>query len=161
MPTPPHPTGVAFLLAQLGQQATSRFSARLGELDLVPPQAGILRLIAAQPGRSQQALAEQLQLFPSRMVALVDELTERGLVERRRSTEDRRLNALFLTDTGEKALAQIAAIGKAHEAEFTAGLNAGQRATLAELLGLVAARQGLSPGIHPGYRSIGRGRGST
>lgn len=157
---PPSRTGVAFLLAQLGQQATERFAARLAELDLVPPQAGILRVIATEPGRSQQALAERLQLFPSRMVAFIDELTERGLIERRRSTQDRRLNALFLTDKGKAVLEQVAAVGQAHEAEFTTGLTAGQRATLSELLGLIAAGQGLSPGIHPGYRSIGRNRSS-
>jgi hypothetical protein len=41
----------------------------------------------------------------------------------------------------------------AHEEEMTAGLDATRRAQLAELLGIIANRQGLAPGVHPGFRS--------
>lgn len=147
-----HPTGIAFLLSQLGQLATERFAARLTELQLLPAQAGILRLIANQPGCSQQALAEQLGLFPSRMVAFIDDLDKRGLVQRRRGATDRRVYELQLTKHGQAVMGQLAAIGKAHEAEFSAGLSAAQRSTLAELLELLASGHGLTAGIHPGYR---------
>jgi DNA-binding MarR family transcriptional regulator len=149
--------GIAFLLAQLGQHAADRFAARIAQLDLIPAQAGILRAIAMGPGRSQQALSEQLGLLPSRVVAFVDDLEQRGLVERRRSTEDRRLNALFLTPGGTEMMGAIGRLGKAHEADITAGLSREQRAALIETLTLIAARQQLTPGVHPGYKSIGRG----
>jgi DNA-binding MarR family transcriptional regulator len=149
--------GIAFLLAQIGQHAADRFAARIAELDLVLPQAGILRAIAMGPGRSQQALSEQLGLLPSRVVAFVDNLEQRGYVERRRSTEDRRLNALYLTAKGTELMAELGKLGKAHEAEITAGLSHEQREALAETLTAMAARQQLTPGVHPGYKSIGRG----
>ncbi|MGH3525330.1 MAG: MarR family transcriptional regulator, partial [Mycobacterium sp.] len=60
---------MAFLLAQLGHQATALFAEQMGTLELTPPHAGILRAIAAEPGRSQQALSAQLGLLPSRVVA--------------------------------------------------------------------------------------------
>ena len=74
--------GVAFLLAQIGHHAAGLFAERMEQLDLTPPHAGILRAIAAEPGRSQQALSRQLGLLPSRVVAYVDELEDRGYVER-------------------------------------------------------------------------------
>src|ERR1700736_6076110 len=89
--------GVAFLLAQLGHHAAERFSERIAALELTPPHAGILRAIAAAPGRSQQALGTKLQLLPSRVVAYVDDLEDRGYVERRPNPDDRRQYALYLT----------------------------------------------------------------
>jgi DNA-binding MarR family transcriptional regulator len=147
---------VAFLLAQLGQHATGLFAERVAALNLNPPQAGILRAISFAPGRSQQALSEQLGLLPSRVVAFVDDLEERGLVERRRNPTDRRQHALYLTPAGEELMRELAVVGRQHEQQITAGLTAEQRATLMELLSAVVARQGLTPGVHPGYRSLGR-----
>jgi len=58
---------------------------RIKALDLTPAQAGLLRLIAWQPGQSQQEVARTLGTPPSRLVLLVDRLEERGLIERRRN----------------------------------------------------------------------------
>src|SRR5258708_12764105 len=88
--------GVAFLLAQLGHHAAERFSERIAALDLTPPHAGILRAIAAAPGRSQQALSTELQLLPSRVVAHVAGLEDRGSGERPPTPDDRRQYALYL-----------------------------------------------------------------
>src|SRR6202034_4949910 len=90
----------AFLLAQLGAHAASQFAERLRVLDLTPPDAGILRLLRAAAGLSQQELAAKLQIHPSRLVAILDNLEKRGLVERRQNPEDRRLYSLYLTKDG-------------------------------------------------------------
>ncbi|MBV8928721.1 MAG: MarR family transcriptional regulator [Mycobacteriaceae bacterium] len=148
--------GVAFLLAQLGQHAAKLFAERLVPLDLTPPHAGILRAIAREPGRSQQALSGQLGLLPSRVVAYVDELEDRGYVERRRNSEDRRLHALHLTESGKRLLQQIAEVSRQHERGLTAGLNGEQRRLLHDLLATLAEQQELTPGVHPGFRMLGR-----
>lgn len=96
--------GAAFLLAQLGSYAAARFTERVAELDLVPAQTGLLRAVAAGPGQSQQALAQLLGTPPSRLVALVDALEERGILERRRNPDDRRLHAVHLTEVGHQGL---------------------------------------------------------
>jgi hypothetical protein len=57
--------GSAFLLAQLGAHATTLFAERIAPLDLTPPQAGFLRLVAAEPGSSQQAIASRLGMTAS------------------------------------------------------------------------------------------------
>jgi DNA-binding MarR family transcriptional regulator len=151
---PPPGGGVAFLLAQLGAHATSRFAERVADLDLTPPQAGLLRLLAATPGRSQRELADALGVPPSRFVPFADALEQRGLIERRRNPDDRRLHAVHLTAQGEALLTRLREVGMAHEQAVCASLNADERATLRALLQRVAADQGLTPLLHPGYASL-------
>jgi DNA-binding MarR family transcriptional regulator len=149
-----NPPGSAFLLAAVGAHATARFAGRVADLGLTPPQVGLLGLIAASPGQSQQAVAQVLGMPPSRLVGLVDALADRGLVERRRNPDDRRLHALHVTDAGEAMLAEITTIGRAHDEALCRSLDARERETLRALLSRIAADQGLRPGIHPGYRSV-------
>src|SRR6185295_16327605 len=129
--------GAAFLLAQLGHHAATQFAEQMATVDLTPPHAGILRAIASSPGGSQQALSEQLGLLPSRVVAYVDELEDRGYVERRRNPDDRRLHALHLTASGKKLVSKIGELGRQHERLMTAGLDTDQRDTLRRLLSAV------------------------
>jgi DNA-binding MarR family transcriptional regulator len=145
------PSGVAFLLAQLGAHVSERFADRLAALDLTPAHVGVLRVVGQNPGLSQQALSERLGALPSRIVRLVDELEERSLVERRRSQSDRRNHELYVSESaGERLGAVLAAVGE-HDAEITHGLTAREKQTLVELLGKMAATQGLNPEAHPAY----------
>jgi DNA-binding MarR family transcriptional regulator len=156
---PANPWGsVAFLLAQLGAHAAGRFAERIREIELTPPQAGLLRLIVGQPGLSQQAYATRLGMPPSRFVLLADELEARGLLERRRGEPDRRSYALHLTAAGEQLFRELGAVGKAHEEDICSALTAAERSTLRELLGRIAYQQQLTPGVHPGYRPAPAGR---
>jgi DNA-binding MarR family transcriptional regulator len=148
--------GNAFLLAQLGAHAAARFADRIAGLDLTPAQAGLLRLISWQPGQSQQAIARQLRIPPSRLVPLVDSLETRGVIERRRDPGDRRNHALYLTDEGTRFINdELRRAGTAHEEELCAGLTDTERAQLNELLTRLADRQGLTAGVHPGYQRLG------
>ena len=151
---------VAFLLSQLGHRSASVFTDLIASIDLTPPHAGILRAIAAEPGRSQQALSGELGLLPSRVVAYVDELEDRGYVERRRNPDDRRLHALHLTASGKKVITKIGELGRQHDRLLTAGLDSQQRDTLHQLLATIAERQGLTPHVHPGYGTLGRAANS-
>ncbi len=148
------PGGVAFLLAQLGAHAANRFAERIGDLGLTPADVGLLRMIATRPGRSQRSLAEDLGVVPSRVTAMIDPLDRAGLVERRRSTDDRRNYELHLTDNAAETMAHIRQAATEHEDDICSALDDEQRRHLAELLRLVADKQGLTPGVHPGYRRI-------
>jgi DNA-binding MarR family transcriptional regulator len=152
--------GAAFLLAQLGAHAASAFADRLAPLGLRPPDAGVLSRLARSPGESQRALADALGMHAPRLVALIDELEARGLVERKRDPRDRRNYAISLTSAGRKTMRQVAAVAKQHEQALTAALDDNERSQLASLLRRVADEQALTPGVHPGFRRIGqRGRG--
>src|SRR5215470_12455333 len=143
----------AYLLVQLGFHLARQFGERLAPLGLEPRHAGLLTRLAAHEGLSQQALGELIGLNPTRMVFLVDELEQRGLVERRRNTADRRSYALYLTTQGRDTLGQIQAIGTGHQDQIGASLTQGERIQLAGLLRRLATEQGITednlPGIPP------------
>lgn len=153
-PAPSRPSGAAFLLAQLGAHAADRFGKRVRVLGITPPHAGILRLIAATPSCNQQALAKQLGVLPSRMVILLDELAEKGLVERRRSQKDRRHSELILTKAGGQLMEKLGRLAAEHEGDLCAALTMEERETLARLCRKIASQQGLAPNVHPGYRKL-------
>ncbi|MDF2697953.1 MAG: Transcriptional regulator, MarR family [Labilithrix sp.] len=94
-------------------------------------------------------------ILPSRLVILVDDLEERGLLERRDSPEDRRIYELHLTPKATQALETIARVGRAHSETLCASLDAEERETLTSLLVRIAEEQGLTPGVHPGFRQMG------
>lgn len=146
----------AFLIAQVGAHAAARFAERLSPFGLSPAHAGILRILADSPGLSQRALAERLDILPGRLVALLDELEERGLADRRDDPEDRRSYALHLSEHGRQVLEQIGRVAREHQDALCAALTAPERETLAALLRRIAGQQGLAAGVHPGYRQLGR-----
>ena len=67
--------------AQVGSHAARKFAERLAPSRLSPPHAGILGVLRKSGGLSQQGLAEALHMHPSGLVAIIDELEERGLVK--------------------------------------------------------------------------------
>jgi DNA-binding MarR family transcriptional regulator len=146
--------GPAFLLAQIGGHAAARFAERLAPLALTPAHAGILWNVSSQPDITQRALAELLGSFPSRLSLVLDELEEKGLIERRARPDDRRSYALRLTRAGKAKLEQIARIGREHQDDVCAALDVAERSRLRELLGKIATQQGLRPSVHPGFRKL-------
>src|SRR6201986_2655777 len=120
-----HVDGVAFLLAQLAHHAAALFAEQIWTIDLTPPHAGILRAIASEPGPSQQALSARLGLLPSRVVAYVDELEDRGYVERRRNPSDRRRQALYLIAAVKKLTRRRVEHPRSHGQRLPAAHTAG------------------------------------
>jgi DNA-binding MarR family transcriptional regulator len=142
------------LLAQVGAQAAAQFAERLSTLDLAPQHAGILRVIHFSSGISQRELGQVLGVLPSRMVVLVDELEKRGLVQRHDDQSDRRSYALHLSDKGQQVLRDIRRIARDHDDAVCEPLDASEREQLTRLLTRLAGHQGLTPGVHPGFRKL-------
>src|SRR5215472_5581029 len=114
----------------------------------------MLTRLAAHEGLSQQALGGLIGLTPTRMVFLVDELQQRGLVERRRNSADRRSYALYLTPQGRDTLRQIQDSGRRHQDQIGAWMTQAERIQLTSLLRRLATEQGITeqslPGVPPG-----------
>lgn len=123
---------VGFLLSTLGYVVSRGFTEALAPFELEPRQFAVLRAIGFLEGQPQQAVANRLHIPPSRMVALVDELEERGFLERRADPGDRRVRTLHLTPAGRKALEEAFQVAVAHEQKVSGGLTAAERE---ELLG--------------------------
>jgi DNA-binding MarR family transcriptional regulator len=148
----------AFLLSQLGAHAAAQFAERLSVLELSPADTGILRLLHTAAGISQQELSARLRIHPSRLVAILDNLEKRGLIERKPNPDDRRLYSLHLAKDGGEILQQIGKVAREHQDALLSALNSEERAKLAEMLQRVADEQGLARGIHPGYQRMGKAK---
>lgn len=153
--------GAAFLLAQVGAHAAVKFGERLKKLKLAPQHAGILRILAMTPAITQQSLAKKLAIVPSRLVALIDEMESSGLVERRSNRDDRRRYELHLTDKGRSMLGAIGRVAQEHSQELLSALSVDEQRQMASLLQRIADEQGLTHGVHPGYRRMGQRRAGS
>jgi DNA-binding MarR family transcriptional regulator len=136
------------MLSTSGYAVARDFRQLLAPLELEPREFALLRAVAGNEGATQQAIGAQLQIPASRMVALVDALEARGLLERRRNPADRRTRALHLTDAGSGLLARAIALASEYERDLCADLSAEEREQLLDLLQRVAVRLGLPPGVH-------------
>ena len=127
-----------FLLARLGLNFKSRALARLDEAGFDPYDYSVLAILAEGARQAQATIAGALALDPSRLVALLDSLEERGLVERVRDPEDRRRHVVSITADGKRELSRLRAMVKELENEFFAPLGAEMREQLHEVLLLLA-----------------------
>ena len=152
-----HGESVGFLLSQLGFETSRRFGQLMSEVGLEPRQFALMRVIKASEGQPQSAIADFLRIPASSMVAVVDDLEERGLVERRPHPSDRRTRTLHITTKGSKVLERATDLALGFEATICEGLTAPERARLIVTLQRVAGNLGLERGLHPDTSS-GHGR---
>lgn len=143
--TPPF-RSAAFLLSSLGFAVSRRFHDVLGPLELEPGEFALLRAVAASDGEPQNALAERLHISPSWMVAIVDELERRDLLERKPHARDRRVRNLHLTAAGKKLLRQAERRAQQFDRQVSDPLTEAELVQLLDLLQRVAAGLDLQPG---------------
>jgi DNA-binding MarR family transcriptional regulator len=145
--TPPPPfRALGFALSSVGYAVARRFREVLAPVELEPREFSLLRAASLWEGWSQQALAERLQIPPSRMVAFVDALEDRGLLERRANPDDRRARAIYLTDTGRSTLERALVLAIEYERRLCGVLSEADCDRLIDLVQRVGAELGLTFG---------------
>jgi DNA-binding MarR family transcriptional regulator len=150
-PDEPPLRAVGFTVSSIGFAVARRFHETLAPLDLEPREFALLRAVSAAEGLSQQAAAERMRVPPSRMVAFVDALEARGLLERRHNALDRRTRALYVTPAGRELFARALALATELERHLCAQLNGAERELLLELLQRVGAQLGIDAGTHAAH----------
>ena len=127
-----------YLLTYIAERASERFERAIAEHGIRAKHASLLVVIDAEGPMSQRALGRRLRIDKSPMVGLLDDLERLGLAERRRSDEDRRIQAVHLTPAGRAALARVLEIAEAENARTFGVLEAHEREQLHDLLLRVA-----------------------
>ena len=127
-------TDRAYLLGRLGREARRQFTQALSAWELHPSHYGILLLLEAIGQASQQHLAQTLTIDRANMVALLDVLEQRGLIQRQADPLDRRRHIVKLTTAGHMELQQIRQARKKVDEAFFAGLDNGEQEMLHRLL---------------------------
>src|ERR1700716_717596 len=107
-----------YLLARLGEASRRRFHKALEPEGLHPRHFGVMTMVAAQPGLSQQELHEKTAIDPSSMVAVIDELEAMGLAEGRPHPADRRVRTIYLTSGGQEKLERVRGLAAALQRAF-------------------------------------------
>ncbi|MFG1811734.1 MarR family winged helix-turn-helix transcriptional regulator [Streptomyces sp. NPDC049040] len=125
--------------------------ARLRGHGLSVPRLRLLRALATstEPLRMRD-LGEALNVAARTVTSLVDALEREGLVDRVRHPTDRRAYLLALTELGRGVHARAEEIDRSALSTATAGLDAGQRAQLLELLGVLSRSVPDAPPGPPG-----------
>jgi DNA-binding MarR family transcriptional regulator len=93
-----------------------------------------LTLIDGHPGSTQQELVTRSLIDPSSMVAVIDELEQMGLADRRQHPGDRRKHAVYLTARGQRTLQRARTVAAGMAEEVFAPLDPRELETLRGLL---------------------------
>ncbi|GLW59460.1 MarR family transcriptional regulator [Kitasatospora phosalacinea] len=98
-------------------------------------QLALLRLVEEHVGITVREAAEVLLMKPNNVSALVSQLTEKGLLERRQDADDKRVAHLHPTPLAASRLAEARAIKTAHLTRLLATLTDGEQDALGSALG--------------------------
>src|ERR671930_444658 len=117
-----------FLMKRLGFKLKDQAMAAYEPTGLHPYHHAVLAVLDEGSRETQGAIADALGYDRGQLVGLLDELEERGLVERRRDPADRRRHLVRLTPDGKRALAKLRTLARRLENEFLAPLDEQERA---------------------------------
>jgi len=141
-------TPLGLLLVQLGRAANRRYTAAVKPIGLSVRQTMALFALEREDAMSQQGLGEELDIDPSNMVALLNDLEDQGLATRRREPGDRRCHVVEMTKRGSKRIAEIHRTAAEVGDRFFGGLDEDERVTLHKLL----VRVGQTADLPEGFR---------
>ena len=131
---PPVTEFVGQIFFRLWRASHVRATEVLGSVGLTPALFALLNVIGAREGAIQQELGTALGVDRSTMVALVDQLEDAGLAQRKKSAADRRAREIAITPRGRRLLERARKLISDTEDEVLAGLNATERKELQRLL---------------------------
>jgi DNA-binding MarR family transcriptional regulator len=129
----------AALLDLLSRRMRAAGEKGLSTVGIRPRHLLALTILRDRGESSQADLAGTLLLDRTNLVGLLNDLENDGLIERRRSPEDRRRHTVVLTGDGRELLARAEFVLAAAEDIVLANLTAKQRDTLYELLAKATA----------------------
>lgn len=98
---------VGYLMRKVLSSIISRADEQLAGCGLTYVQWLPLYKLATKEGDTVACMARELEIDPGAMTRSVDRLEAKGLLRRERSTEDRRVVHLVLTDEGRKLARRV------------------------------------------------------
>jgi|SRR5271165_863251 len=125
---------VPFLLFRASAMSYALANEMLSEMALDARQVGILTIVTEFEPKTQKALADALGIDRTTMVNLLDDLEDKGHVERHRHPADRRAFLIHPTESGRIAKLAAVQILDRQQRNFLAPLTTAERSQLASLL---------------------------
>lgn len=126
--------GTGFLLARMGSLTARSWTAFLAAHDLTQGQYTVLVTLNERGPLGQRRLAELVAVDARNIVAVLDSLARRGLIERQPDETDRRRRLVALTEAGATLVQELADKAAQEQEEFLKPLGRDERADLNRLL---------------------------
>ncbi|MDT9682799.1 MarR family transcriptional regulator [Streptomyces sp. TRM76323] len=154
MPDPrasaPDTDRLASVLAQCLPELNRALERRIAQ-DIRHPkpaegQLALLRFVMRHEGATVREAADALLMRPNNVSALVSQLTEAGLLERRRDAADKRIAHLHPTPRARRELAEVQRLRNAHVARALQFLTDGEMDALGSAVGALTS---LTHHLHP------------
>ncbi|ASN53643.1 MarR family winged helix-turn-helix transcriptional regulator [Sinomonas sp. R1AF57] len=123
-----------FLMARAASLGSADANRALAGLGLKVRGYSALAVVCSGRKPTQRELSEFLVMLPSRVVAILDELERRGLVQRTADPRDRRSNVIVPTEAGLELYARAKEAVDAATEESLGDLTPKERQELARLL---------------------------
>jgi DNA-binding MarR family transcriptional regulator len=130
------------LMIKLGRITAHRFTEALEPFGIRPRHVAALIELRDRGELPQQWLCGQLHLDPTNLVAILNELEERGYATRRRDPEDRRRHLVEVSKKGLAVIDKVSKVMDDVDAELLADLTPSERAALEGLLTSIWERSG-------------------
>lgn len=131
---------VGYHLRRASSAFLADFGAAMDGTGLRQVTFAVLSVVAENPGTNQGAVGRVLSIQRPNMVALIDELVDKGLIDRAVDRSDRRAFSLTLTPAGLEVLANARTRIAMHERRMLAEFSAEEQRKLAELLARIERR---------------------
>jgi|TARA_B100001079_G_scaffold76482_1_gene65820 DNA-binding MarR family transcriptional regulator len=96
-----------FLVVRTARTMKKALDAKLSEYGLTTSQLTVLNALAKEDGLSLSVVGKRVYLDKPAITGLADRLEKDNFVERRRTSTDRRVIQLFLTDKGSNLLQEL------------------------------------------------------
>jgi DNA-binding MarR family transcriptional regulator len=141
------PPGIAqqwptLLMIKLGRITSHRFTEALEPFGIRPRHVAALIELRDRGELTQQSLCGQLHLDPTNLVAILNDLEQRGYATRRRDPEDRRRHLVEVSKKGVAVIDKVSQVMDGVEADLLDGLAPAERDQLEGLLSSVWERSG-------------------
>jgi len=141
------PPGIAkqwptLLMIKLGRITTHRFTEALEPFGIRPRHVAALIELRDRGELTQQSLCGQLHLDPTNLVAILNELEQRGFATRRRDPEDRRRHLVEVSNKGIAVIEKVSEVMDGVEEDLLEGLEPAEREQLKGLLTSIWERSG-------------------
>src|SRR6476619_377361 len=141
------PPGIAkqwptLLMIKLGRITTHRFTEALEPFGIRPRHVAALIELRDRGELTQQSLCGQLHLDPTNLVAILNELEQRGFATRRRDPEDRRRHLVEVSNKGIAVIEKVSEVMEGGEEDLLEGLEPAEREQRKGLLTSIWERSG-------------------
>src|SRR4051812_10084321 len=130
------------LMIKLGRITMHRFTEALEPFGIRPRHVAALIELRDHGELTQQSLCGQLHLDPTNLVAILNELEQRGYATRRRDPEDRRRHLVHVSKKGIAVIEKVSEVMDGVEDELLDGFELAEREHLEGLLTSIWERSG-------------------